>query len=490
MTDRYAVFGHPIAHSKSPLIHAQFARQTGQDMVYEAILAPLDGFAHSLAQFRAEGGRGANVTVPFKEQAFALATARTPRAELAGAVNTLVIGDDTLLGDNTDGAGLVADLTRNLGLTLDGKRILLLGAGGAARGVVGPLLDQAPARLVIANRTAGKAVDLARHFGRGVEGCGLEEANSPFDLVINATAASLEGSLPPLSPAIIGAGTLAYDMMYGRDTPFLAYGRRPGHAGRAGRRGVPPLARRAPRHPTRHRGVARHMIRRILRRLGQAVLAAIVLVLLYQLWLFAHVLWWVDHNPTSTAFMQAGLARLQEKNPQARLRHEWVPYDRISRHLKRAIIAAEDARFLEHEGFDVEGIQAAVEKNLKKGRLVAGGSTISQQLAKNLFLSGQRSFLRKGQEAVLTLMIESTWSKRRILEVYLNVIEWGDGVYGAEAAARRYYGISAARLSPYQAAQLAAMVPNPRRYERYRGGPHYQRRAATIRRYMSYVTVP
>lgn len=232
------------------------------------------------------------------------------------------------------------------------------------------------------------------------------------------------------------------------------------------------------------------MIRRLLLRLGQLLLAVIVLVLLYQLWLFAHVLWWIDHNPSTTAFMQAGLARLQEKDPDAELRHKWVPYERISKHLKRAIIAAEDARFLEHEGFDVEGIQAAVEKNLKKGRLVAGGSTISQQLAKNLFLSGERSFVRKGQEAVLTLMIESTWSKRRILEVYLNVIEWGDGIYGAEAAARRYFGVSAAKLNRYQAAQLAAMVPNPRRYERYRGGPHFQRRMATILRYMHYVKVP
>jgi monofunctional biosynthetic peptidoglycan transglycosylase len=232
------------------------------------------------------------------------------------------------------------------------------------------------------------------------------------------------------------------------------------------------------------------MIRRLLRRLGQLLLAVIVLVLLYQLWLFAHVLWWIDHNPSTTAFMQAGLARLEEKDPDAQLRHKWVPYERISKHLKRAIIAAEDARFLEHEGFDVEGIQAAVEKNLKKGRLVAGGSTISQQLAKNLFLSGERSFVRKGQEAVLTLMIESTWSKRRILEVYLNVIEWGDGIYGAEAAARRYFGVSAAKLNRYQAAQLAAMVPNPRRYERYRGGPHFQRRVALILRYMHHVKVP
>jgi monofunctional biosynthetic peptidoglycan transglycosylase len=229
---------------------------------------------------------------------------------------------------------------------------------------------------------------------------------------------------------------------------------------------------------------------RILRWLGRAAAALFTLVLLYQLWVFAHVLWWADHNPASTAFMEAGLARQQEKNPDAELRHKWVPYDRISIHLKRAIVAAEDAKFLEHEGFDVEGIQAAVEKNLKKGRLVAGGSTISQQLAKNLFLSGERSFIRKGQEAVITLMIESTWSKRRILEVYLNVIEWGNGIYGAEAAARRYYKTSAANLNSDQAARMAAMVPNPRWYENHRSSRAYQRRVATIKRNMNAVQVP
>jgi monofunctional biosynthetic peptidoglycan transglycosylase len=228
----------------------------------------------------------------------------------------------------------------------------------------------------------------------------------------------------------------------------------------------------------------------ILRWLGKAAATVFTLVLLYQLWVFAHVLWWADHNPASTAFMEAGLARQQEKNPDAELRHKWVPYDRISIQLKRAIVAAEDAKFLEHEGFDVEGIQAAVEKNLKKGRLVAGGSTISQQLAKNLFLSGERSFLRKGQEAVITLMIESTWSKRRILEVYLNVIEWGNGIYGAEAAARRYYRTSAANLNADQAARMAAMVPNPRWYENHRSSRAYQRRVATIKRNMNAAQVP
>ena len=230
MPDRYAVFGHPIAHSKSPLIHAAFARQTEQDISYEAILAPLDGFGGSLAAFIAAGGRGANVTVPFKETAFKLAHRLSPRAERAGAVNTLSFDQAGLLGDNTDGAGLVADLTRNLHCALGGKRILLLGAGGAARGVIEPLLDQQPAELVIANRTLGRAQDLAGLFGRGVSASAFEAADTPFDLVINATAASLAGECPPLSPRIFGANTLAYDMMYGRDTPFLDFARGHGAA--------------------------------------------------------------------------------------------------------------------------------------------------------------------------------------------------------------------------------------------------------------------
>lgn len=232
------------------------------------------------------------------------------------------------------------------------------------------------------------------------------------------------------------------------------------------------------------------MMRRLLRWARNAVLAFVTLVVLYQAWIFAHVLWWVDHDPASTAFMAAGLERRQETDPDAELRHKWVPYDRISIHLKRAIVAAEDAKFLDHEGFDVEGIEAAVKKNLKKGRLVAGGSTISQQLAKNLFLSGERSFIRKGQEAIITLMIEATWSKRRILEVYLNVIEWGNGIYGAEAASRRYFKTSAANLGRDQAARLAAMVPNPRWYENHRSSRAYQKRVAAIQRYMGYARVP
>jgi len=230
MTDRYAVFGHPIAHSKSPLIHADFAQETGQDMTYEAVLAPLDGFAASVTQFVAMGGRGANVTVPFKEEAFRLASRLSLRAQRAGAVNTLSFEADGIVGDNTDGAGLVADLTRNLHCALAGKRILLLGAGGAARGVIEPLLEQQPAALVIANRTVSRAQELANLFGRGVRACGFDAADTPFDLVINATAASLAGELPPLSPRVFAAGALAYDMMYGHDTPFLSFARTHGAA--------------------------------------------------------------------------------------------------------------------------------------------------------------------------------------------------------------------------------------------------------------------
>lgn len=224
--------------------------------------------------------------------------------------------------------------------------------------------------------------------------------------------------------------------------------------------------------------------------LWRALLILLGLFLAWQVWVFAHVLWWIDHNPASSAFMQAGLERLQEKKPDAVLHHKWVPYEKISIHLKRAIVAAEDAKFLAHEGFDIEGIQKAMEKNLKKGRLVAGGSTISQQLAKNLFLSNDRSFVRKGQEAIITLMIETTWSKRRILEVYLNVIEWGNGIYGAEAASRRYFKKSASGLTPGQAASLAAMVPNPRWYENHRSSARYAKRVATISARMYQVSVP
>ena len=233
MTDRYAVFGHPIHHTKSPIIHALFAKQTGQDLIYQAILAPLDGFTECVTQFQAGGGKGANITVPFKEQAFALCTQRTQRAERAGAVNTFKFENDAVIGDNTDGAGLVIDLTRNLDVSLANKHILLLGAGGAAHGVIGPLLECDPARLVIANRTASRAIDLAKQFRQygyqTVEGCGLEDLVQPFDLVINATSASLGGELPALPPHIFKPKALAYDMMYGNESsPFLRLARQHG----------------------------------------------------------------------------------------------------------------------------------------------------------------------------------------------------------------------------------------------------------------------
>jgi monofunctional biosynthetic peptidoglycan transglycosylase len=220
-------------------------------------------------------------------------------------------------------------------------------------------------------------------------------------------------------------------------------------------------------------------------------LIALILALYLQLGYLAGVLWWGWFNPSNTAFMEAGLVRLQEKKgPDAELRHKWVEYNRISTHLKRAVIAAEDSRFLEHEGFDWEGIEKAVEKNLKKGRIVAGGSTISQQLAKNLFLSASRNPLRKLQEAIITVMIEQLWSKRRILEVYLNVIEWGNGIYGAEAAARRYFKTSAAGLGAHQAAHMAAMIPNPRYYESHRAARGLLRRQGIIAARMYQVSVP
>ncbi|MBK7676860.1 monofunctional biosynthetic peptidoglycan transglycosylase [Accumulibacter sp.] len=214
--------------------------------------------------------------------------------------------------------------------------------------------------------------------------------------------------------------------------------------------------------------------------LKRLLLACIALLLLYQLWLFGWVLWWNWFNPDTTRFMSLRLAEFQLKDPQAQLKKQWVDYDRIAANLKRAIIAAEDAKFVDHEGFDWEGIQHAIKKNQRKGRIVAGGSTISQQLAKNLFLTPAKTTWRKAEEAMITLMLETIWSKQRILEVYLNVIEWGNGVFGAEAAARHYYGVTAAQLSSEQAARLAGMVPSPRFYDRNRNAPGLARKTAII----------
>ena len=205
---------------------------------------------------------------------------------------------------------------------------------------------------------------------------------------------------------------------------------------------------------------------RPLRWLAWGLGALLFLLALLQFWYFAHLVWYRSHNPEQTAFMSMRTEELRQKSAQAKLRHQWVPYSRISVHLKRAMIAAEDAKFVEHEGFDWDGIQRAMEKNQKKGRVVAGGSTITQQLAKNLFLSTQKSYARKAEEAIITVMMEAVIEKQRIFEIYLNVIEWGNGIFGAEAAARHYFGVAAADLSAEQAARLAAMAPNPRYYER------------------------
>ena len=235
MTDRYAVMGNPVAHSKSPHIHSLFARQTGQDIDYSAILVEPGSLAEAVAEFQNHGGKGLNITVPFKQDAWALATHRSQRAERAGAVNTLRLdASGQHYGDNTDGVGLVRDLTGNHGCALDGRRVLLVGAGGAAQGVVEPLLQEQPALLVIANRTAEKAVELARRFceqGR-IEGCGLETpGGQTFDVVINATAASLSGTVPDLPASVIGADTWCYDMMYSDSpTAFVRWGRKLGAA--------------------------------------------------------------------------------------------------------------------------------------------------------------------------------------------------------------------------------------------------------------------
>ena len=232
------------------------------------------------------------------------------------------------------------------------------------------------------------------------------------------------------------------------------------------------------------------MLNTLWRWLWQTAALLVAAVFVYQLWFFLHVWYWVDHNPKRSAFMETRLDDLQSKRPQTELKHIWVPYDRISVHLKRALIAAEDAKFLEHEGFDWESILQAYEKNLQKGKVVAGGSTISQQLAKNLFLSSTRTPWRKAQEALITLMLEHMMDKRRILEIYLNIIEWGNAIFGAEAAARHYYGVSASALSRDQAARLAAMVTNPRFYDRNRNTPWLNRKTVIILDRMNTVEAP
>ena len=224
--------------------------------------------------------------------------------------------------------------------------------------------------------------------------------------------------------------------------------------------------------------------------LWRSLLALLVWLVLYQLWIFVHICWWVNHDPSSSAFMETRLEVMQEDNPDVVLKHQWVDYKRISISLKRAVIASEDSKFIEHEGFDWDGMQKAFDKNMKKGKIVAGGSTISQQLAKNLFLSSKRTPWRKGQEAIITLMLEQVMTKQRIFEIYLNVIEWGNGLFGADAAARHYFQVSASNLNAYQSAKLAAMIHNPRFYDKHQGARGLARKTAIIQARMNQVTVP
>ena len=228
--DRYVVIGNPIAHSKSPDIHARFAFETAQSIDYAHLLAPLDGFVDAVREFIWQGGKGANVTVPFKLAAYEIATRLTARAEAAGAVNTLAFNDGEILGDNTDGIGLVTDIVRNAGTPIAGKRVLLLGAGGAARGALLPLLQNGPVQLVLANRTVAKAQQLAAQFAEKfphentIVPCGFADVDGQFDLIINATSASLAAEVPPIPVSVFGAQTLAYDMMYGKQaTVFMQF---------------------------------------------------------------------------------------------------------------------------------------------------------------------------------------------------------------------------------------------------------------------------
>jgi monofunctional biosynthetic peptidoglycan transglycosylase len=228
----------------------------------------------------------------------------------------------------------------------------------------------------------------------------------------------------------------------------------------------------------------------LIRVLVLALAGILALATLWVIWIAAQILWYRTHAPRETAFMAQRMDEARARNPNAQLRYQWVPYDRISPHLKRALIAAEDAKFADHSGFDWDGIRKAMEKNRSKGRVVSGGSTITQQLAKNLFLSPDRSYVRKAQEAVVTVLLETLLPKQRILELYLNVIEWGNGVFGAEAAARRYFNTSAANLGADQAARLAAMTPSPRVFERNPGSDYLSGRVATILARMPSAAIP
>lgn len=224
--------------------------------------------------------------------------------------------------------------------------------------------------------------------------------------------------------------------------------------------------------------------------LKRLMLGVVTVAVLYEGWLFGWILWWQQIDPDTTRFMEIRLEELRARDPKARLKHQWVEYGAISVHLKRAVIVAEDDLFVNHHGFDWKGVQKAMERNEQRGKIVAGGSTITQQLAKNLLLTPDKTPWRKAQEAAIAIMIEATWSKRRIFEVYLNVIEWGNGIFGAEAAARHHFGVSAAQLSPAQAARLASMVPSPRYYDRHPDSASLAMRSETLLGRMPSAQVP
>lgn len=223
---------------------------------------------------------------------------------------------------------------------------------------------------------------------------------------------------------------------------------------------------------------------------NRLIVVLMLWLLIFNLWVLLNIAWWIQFNPSSSSFMRIRLSELRAENPEATIKHEWVDYEKISKNLKRAVIASEDAKFLQHKGFDWQGIEAAYKKNIKKGKLVAGGSTITQQLAKNMFLSSNRSLFRKGEEVIITIMLENILSKQRIYEIYLNMIEWGNGVFGVEAAARHYYKTGAHHLTATQAAKLAVIVPNPRFYDKHRYTGYINRRTATIQARLYQVQVP
>ena len=224
--------------------------------------------------------------------------------------------------------------------------------------------------------------------------------------------------------------------------------------------------------------------------LGRALFVALAAFAAVQGWYLGWIVYWKWNNPAHTAFMQQAQQRLDRRHSVTQLQHQWVSYGRISPNLKRAVVAAEDARFLSHEGVDWEAVEKAYQQNLRKGRHIHGGSTISQQLAKNLFLSARRSYLRKAQELLITWMVEALWSKKRILEVYLNIVEWGDGVFGAQAAARHYFGVDAGSLSAEESATMAAMLPAPRLFDRHRDAPFLLQRTDSILRELPEAQIP